>query len=474
MKNDNISEREALLKYKLNNSKKKLDRGWKEKVLAIIKKGNKNDVPQHGVSSHTNTKSTSIFNFGKFKIFGRSKNMYKTKSNNRKESSINSDNAKKNMEKFSLIKQSSCDNKLIINRSIRNNFNKKSTIKIPKNDIKEFKKSLSSIKTKVGTRYLDNDKKNSEHSTKGNYNNSNLNNNSNKLHLMKSFEKNKIVTPFKDSKKNINITEDKPLLKNTVKIEMKNFPKNSINNNNLKRKELIDFNNNENEDYDNDKLNFSSEKTINKLNDEKASLNKTKNEKFLLSKKTNMSMELKKTYSKDLENSNIKINKICCDVNNNKNSNIINNLKLKKNDIVKRANMVVKKQKITTDELLDANNIKNLRRINTKELMSMDVPFKIDPPNLFCEYAYNISPVSPIEERIDMIYSILNNHKNEIITLLKLCIDNNKQCSEILKIILDALIEGEDSIVSKLNKNKPLQDEIIMELEQVLESVNED
>ncbi|CRG99397.1 conserved Plasmodium protein, unknown function [Plasmodium relictum] len=475
MKNEDISERETLLKYKLNNSNKKRNKDWKEKVASIIKTGNKNDASQHDVSSPINTESTSIFNFRKFKFFTKSKNICKVKSNNSKEFSIFSNGAKENMEKFSLKEQSSNDDKLSIDKCSKDNISKQSTIKISKNDIKELKKSKSSINTKVDINHSDNNKKNSKYLTKGNYSHANSYNKSVKAPSVKIFEKNKIVSLYRDPNKNINLTENKTLIKNIIKTEPKNFSKKFVNNNNLNEKKSTNFNKNKNEDFDDEKLKFSSKITVNdnKLHGNKAYLNNNTNENFLLSNKNNTSMELRKKYSNNILDRNLKINKTYNDNSNIKNSNSINNLKLKKNDLVKRADIIIKKQIITTDELLNADNLKSLHRMNTKELMNMEIPFKLDPPNLFCENAYNISPLTPIEEKIDMVHSILNNHKNEIITLLNSCIDNNKQCSEMLKIVLDALIEGENSIASKLNKNKSLQNEIVTELEQILTSVNQ-
>lgn len=147
-------------------------------------------------------------------------------------------------------------------------------------------------------------------------------------------------------------------------------------------------------------------------------------------------------------------------------------IKLRKEDLVKFAQNI-KEQEITNkDNLKKREETKNvIRRINTKEILELETPFIIDPPRLFCQDGYQYKKMKPIEETINAISSILDNHKNEIIEILKCCIEQGKQCSEILRVVLSALVEGDDCILAKLESNKVLQKEIMSELEKIINDI---
>lgn len=185
------------------------------------------------------------------------------------------------------------------------------------------------------------------------------------------------------------------------------------------------------------------------------------------------------TFSKNVTNSS-NISKTPLIVNRNRRNLTTNNIneaadpvsviKQKKQELAQRSKYIKQKQKKDLEELLKKND-NVIRRTNTKEILKYESTFNTDAPPLFCENAYKISKLSPIENCIDAISSILEKQKNEAIPLLEICAKNGKITSNMINLILESLIEGDECVLNKLNKNKLLQEEILADLENVLKDV---
>ncbi|SBT33490.1 conserved Plasmodium protein, unknown function [Plasmodium ovale wallikeri] len=161
----------------------------------------------------------------------------------------------------------------------------------------------------------------------------------------------------------------------------------------------------------------------------------------------------------------------------------IEDIKVKKNNLVERATLIAKEQITVPKEMLNEENEHHTHHLGTRratkteqidEVISTKMPFNIEPPPLFCENAFVISPLVPVEDIIDMIYAICNKSKEDTIAKLKLCKENNQRSSTVLKITLDALNGSEDSVVSNLNKNMTLQKEYLRQVDHVVASVGDD
>ncbi|SBS85556.1 conserved Plasmodium protein, unknown function [Plasmodium ovale curtisi] len=161
----------------------------------------------------------------------------------------------------------------------------------------------------------------------------------------------------------------------------------------------------------------------------------------------------------------------------------IEDIKVKKNKLIERATLIAKEQITVPKEMLNEANEHRTHHLGTRratkteraeEVISTEMPFNIEPPPLFCENAFMISPLVPVEDIIDMIYAICNKSKEDTIAKLKLCKENNQRSSNVLKITLDALNGSEDSVVSNLNKNMTLQKEYLRQVDHVVASVGDD
>lgn len=139
----------------------------------------------------------------------------------------------------------------------------------------------------------------------------------------------------------------------------------------------------------------------------------------------------------------------------------------KKQGLIQKSIDMKQKKKDDLEQLIKEGR-KRIRRINTKELMNYESPFNTDAPSLFCENAYKISTLSPIENKLNAIRSILENKKDEITGIIKNCIENNQQVYSALKIMLDMLIEGDNCVLAKINHSETLKKEVEAELDNLI------
>lgn len=153
------------------------------------------------------------------------------------------------------------------------------------------------------------------------------------------------------------------------------------------------------------------------------------------------------------------------------NTKTIDNIKARKTELLKKSHEIKTKHQQDVKQLLEQNEIP-MRRIFTKEILDYEASFITTAPPLFCEKAYNISKLPPIEEKINEINCIITAQKDKIMTLLKACIENGKQVSDMLKILLNALITGDNCVLAKLNQNKILQEEVLADLKKLLGEEN--
>ncbi|GAW80250.1 hypothetical protein PGO_071650 [Plasmodium gonderi] len=145
----------------------------------------------------------------------------------------------------------------------------------------------------------------------------------------------------------------------------------------------------------------------------------------------------------------------------------------KKNSLIGRANLL--KKKLSVDKkLLQEDGIKNFERKRTIDLLDTKISFNLHPPLLFTENSFSICPLSPLEDIIEVINSICNNSKEETISKLKMCKENNEKSSNMLKITLDKLNGPDNSVTSHLHKNMSLQSEYLMKVDRVMREINED
>lgn len=138
-------------------------------------------------------------------------------------------------------------------------------------------------------------------------------------------------------------------------------------------------------------------------------------------------------------------------------------IQIKKKELIQKLEDMKCTQKKNLEEVTQTNN-KVIRRTKTKEIQEYECNFFTEAPPLFCENAYVIRPLPPLEPKLLKIKSILDTHKNEIIQLLKIWIENDKSCSDLMKKIMNALIEGDDSVLERLNGNKKLAEDILFHL----------
>ncbi|SOV22553.1 conserved Plasmodium protein, unknown function [Plasmodium sp. DRC-Itaito] len=154
-----------------------------------------------------------------------------------------------------------------------------------------------------------------------------------------------------------------------------------------------------------------------------------------------------------------------------KNKNIV----MKKNNLVERANLIKKKQTdIIQDDIIHDNHFKKISNNETTQLLNVFVPFDLDPPTLYADTPETVSPLTPIEEIIDVIYSIFNRSTEDTITRLRESKNNTAECLNTLKITLDALEGNEKSVISQLNKNMAIEKECLGEVDEVIKSINDD
>ncbi|GAB65760.1 hypothetical protein PCYB_072620 [Plasmodium cynomolgi strain B] len=125
----------------------------------------------------------------------------------------------------------------------------------------------------------------------------------------------------------------------------------------------------------------------------------------------------------------------------------------KKKNLVGRAKLM-EKNLHRRKEAPQEDGANNIHRKMTKDIFEGEgIFFNLFPPLLLTENSFDICPISPIEDIIEVIYSICNNNKEEAIAKLKMCKENNEKCSNVLKITLDKLNGTEDSVLSNLTKN---------------------
>ncbi|ETW49548.1 hypothetical protein PFMALIP_02476 [Plasmodium falciparum MaliPS096_E11] len=155
----------------------------------------------------------------------------------------------------------------------------------------------------------------------------------------------------------------------------------------------------------------------------------------------------------------------------NKNKNIV----MKKNNLVERANLIKKKQTdIINDEIFNDNHFKKICNDETTQMLNAFVPFDLDPPPLYAENPETVSPLTPISEIIDCIYSIFNKSTEDTITRLRQSKDNTAECLNTLKLTIEALDGNEKSVISQLNKNMAIEKECLGEVDEVIKSINDD
>lgn len=207
-------------------------------------------------------------------------------------------------------------------------------------------------------------------------------------------------------------------------------------------------------------------------NQKNPSYNKnTKKESLLNEKQINLSK--KQMNSNNMSNSSLMGDKTKRDVNTNNVNEVadpVTLIKKKKLELTQRSKDIQQKHKQNMEELLNVND-SVIRRINTKEILNHECTFNTDAPPLFCENAYNISKLSPIENSIDAISSIVGNKKDEAISLLKTCVKNGENMSNVINQILHSLNAGDGCIINTLNENKRLQEEVLADLENALKGV---
>lgn len=146
-------------------------------------------------------------------------------------------------------------------------------------------------------------------------------------------------------------------------------------------------------------------------------------------------------------------------------------LKKKKQGLIQKSIDMKQKKKEDLQQLLKEGR-NGIRRINTKEIMNYESPFNTDAPSLFCENAYKISTLSPIENKINEIRSLLENQKDEITEIIKNCIENNQQVYRTLKTMLSMLIEGDECVLAKINHSESLKTEVVTELDNLINELS--
>lgn len=197
----------------------------------------------------------------------------------------------------------------------------------------------------------------------------------------------------------------------------------------------------------------------------------TKKEPLLNEKQINLSK--KQMNSNNMSNCSLMGDKTKRDVNTNNVNEVadpVTLIKKKKLELTQRSKDIQQKYKQNMEELLNVND-SVIRRINTKEILNHECTFNTDAPPLFCENAFNISKLSPIENSIDAISSIVGKKKDEAISLLKTCVKNGENMSNAINQILHSLNAGDGSIINTLNENKRLQEEVLADLENALKGV---
>ncbi|CAA9987457.1 conserved Plasmodium protein, unknown function [Plasmodium knowlesi strain H] len=149
-------------------------------------------------------------------------------------------------------------------------------------------------------------------------------------------------------------------------------------------------------------------------------------------------------------------------------------IRAKKNNLVGRAKLMEKNLRRRKGEPQE-DEAKSIHRKMTKDISEGGpIPFNLQPPLLFTENSFDICPISPIEDIIEIIHSIFNSNKEEAIAKLKMCKENNEKCSSMLKITLDKLNGPQDSVLTNLTKNMSLQRDYLIEVNEVMRAVSED
>ncbi|CAG9480551.1 unnamed protein product [Plasmodium vivax] len=149
-------------------------------------------------------------------------------------------------------------------------------------------------------------------------------------------------------------------------------------------------------------------------------------------------------------------------------------IRAKKNHLIGRAKLM-EKNLHRSIHATQEDGAKNIHRKMTNDFTEGGgIPFDLHPPLLLTENSFDICPISPIEDIIEVINSICNNNKEEAVAKLKMCKENNEKCSSVLKITLDKLNGPEDSVLSNLTKNMSLQRDYLLEVNEVMRAVSED
>ncbi|SBS93997.1 conserved Plasmodium protein, unknown function [Plasmodium malariae] len=489
MSDEKTPESTRLHAFKLGNLKKQAKVKWGKK-----KKDNekKNSATSDSSSDTNNKKSTSFFSFRKFKLFSRSKkkNSSKMERNSIKEEEEVLEEVK---EKFRFLKGKKKNNLgLSLPSHTSSKEENLTSKKIPNNDLKEkgqygkmdtihnasngklvdsndkaddsYGKSVDLKKTEdegVSNLYKSGTKlKNEINDT----NNDNMNNNNVQLHsknsitsLSKITEKEENNNTYIESTKVKNLNEKK-------QSKVENIVKAPVSHKSSKHMNDIILNNKEGHNNEYKKQNSTETKKDGNENDDSSILvafdNNGKSkfskifEKFNMLSKLSTAIKPEKKNEKTSEQmksinsikSNIKMSRknSNSDVEHNSsspsdkyrecNSNMVivtsDDIKMRKNNLIERANLIAKRQKGTPNELVNLyNNSENIHRQDTKETMDAQVTFNVDPPLLFCENAFAICLLSNIEDLIDMIHSVCKNSKEETIAKLKLCKENSQKVS---------------------------------------------
>ncbi|SBT70959.1 conserved Plasmodium protein, unknown function [Plasmodium malariae] len=510
MSDEKTPESTRLHAFKLGNLKKQAKVKWGKK-----KKDNekKNAATSDSSSDTNNKKSTSFFSFRKFKLFSRSKkkNSSKMERNSIKEEEVLEEvkekfrflkGKKKNNLGLSLPSHTSSKEENLTSKKIPNSdlkekgqYGKMNTIHNASNgklvdsndkgddsygksvDLKKTEDEGVSNLNKSGTKL-----KNEINDT----NNDNMNNNNVQLHsknsitsLSKITEKEENNNTYIESTKVKNLNEKKQSkVENIVKAPVAHKSSKHMNdiilnnkeghNNEYKKQNSIETkkDGNENDDssilvaFDNngkskfskifEKFNMLS-KLSTAIKPEKKNEKTSEQMKSINSLKSNIKMSRKNSNS-DVEHNSSSPSDKYRECNSNMVTVTSDDIKMRKNNLIERANLIAKRQKGTPNELVNLyNNSENIHRQDTKETMNAQVTFNVDPPLLFCENAFAICLLSNIEDLIDMIHS----------------------SSNVLRLTLDALNGNEDSVVSRLNKNTSLQKEYLMEANEIVKAVNE-
>ncbi|EUD68009.1 hypothetical protein C922_01621 [Plasmodium inui San Antonio 1] len=149
-------------------------------------------------------------------------------------------------------------------------------------------------------------------------------------------------------------------------------------------------------------------------------------------------------------------------------------IRAKKSNLIRRVKLMEKNLLMSKEEQQE-DGTKNIHRKMTNDILEGGgISFNLHPPLLVTENSFDICPISPIEDIIEVIHSIWNDNKEETISKLKKCKENNEKSSSVLKKTLDKLNGPEDSVVTNLTKNMSLQQDYLVEVDEVVRSVSED